>query len=274
MRASRAARPAVAALAGLATLAVPAHAELPLWELGLGLGSLSLPHYRGSEQSHRWVLPIPYGVYRGDILKADRDGARAVLVDRDRVDVDLSLAGSAPTDSSDNRARSGMADLPPTIEFGPNLNLRLAQGTGWKLQARLPLRAVFSLRRDSRPLGFTASPVINLDLRWQGWNLGLQGGPLAATRRYHEHYYGVAAADATATRPAYAARGGYAGWQATLAASRRAGDWWLGAFVRQDSVAGAVFDASPLVTQRRTWAAGLAFSRVFAVSDQRVADDR
>ena len=49
----------------------------PLWELGVGVAGLRLPDYRGSDQSRGYVLPLPYIVYRGTWLKADRDGARA-----------------------------------------------------------------------------------------------------------------------------------------------------------------------------------------------------
>lgn len=256
-----------------AASALPAAAE-PLWELGLGAASLHLPHYRGSEQSHNWLLPVPYAVYRGPILRADRDGARAVLFDSQRVDLDLSLAASAPTRSRDNRARSGMPDLAPTIEFGPNLNVTLAEGSTWKVQARIPLRAVFTLRSDPKGLGYSTSPVLNLDLRVQGWNLGLQGGPLAATQRQHAYYYSVDPAYVTAARPLYNASGGAAGWRLTMGASRRIGDFWLGGFVRADSLTGARFDDSPLVTRRHHLAAGLALSWVFARSSRHVADQR
>lgn len=265
----------VPALLLLGAIAVPAHADKPLWELGIGAGALRLPHYRGSDQAHGWLLPVPYGVYRGEILRADRDGARAVLLDSDRVDVDLSAAITAPTRSSDDRARSGMPDLDPTVQIGPNLNLTLARRPGLKLELRLPVRAVFSVRSRPQGLGWTASPVLNLDLDGvQGWNLGLQGGPMAATRRYHAYFYDVAAAYATAARPAYSARGGASGWHVTAAASRRLADWWIGAFVRADSLAGATFDASPLVRQRSNLSYGLAASWVFAVSGERVAERR
>ena len=52
--------------------ALPAFAiaqEQPLWELGLGVGALRVPHYRGSDQDHGWVLPVPYFVYNGEVLK-------------------------------------------------------------------------------------------------------------------------------------------------------------------------------------------------------------
>ena len=252
----------------------PAHAEKALWELGLGAGALRLPHYRGSEQNHDWLLPVPYFVYRGRFFKSDEDGTRAVLLETERTDVDLSLGASPPTDSRNNRARAGMSDLVPTLEIGPNLNVRLTRGAGWQLDLRVPLRAVVGVRGGVQSLGYTFAPVLNLDVERHGWNFGLQGGPQAASSGFHAYYYGVDPADATATRPAYRAGSGYAGWALTASASRRAGDWWLAGFLQADSVAGAVFADSPLVTRRSHLSLGLAVSWIFKVSDARVADAR
>lgn len=247
--------------------------ELPLWELGLGAAWVHLPHYRGSDQSHDWILPVPYAVYRGQFLRATREGARAVLLDSERYDFDISVSASAPTRSDDNRARAGMPDLPATLEVGPNLNSTLARGAGWKLDLRMPVHAVATVQKRTRFIGWTVSPVLNLDLEVAGWNLGLQGGPRWASRRYHGYYYGVDPEFATATRAAYIAPGGDAGWRATAGVSRRFGALWLGAFVRSDSVAGASFENSPLVRQRHDLAYGLAMSWVFKVSDERVSRD-
>ena len=249
----------------------------PLWELGMGVGGLRLPHYRGSDQSHNLLLPVPYAIYRGKVFRATREGARAVLLDSDRVDVDVSVSASAPTRSGDNVARAGMPDLAPTVAVGPNINWRLARGTAWdsdwRVDLRLPVLAVFTLQRHSQTLGWTANPVLNLDMLWQGWNVGLQAGPMWATRRYHAYFYDVAPAYATATRAAYNAPSGNAGWRWTAGASRRYGKLWVGGFVRGDSVSGAAFEASPLVKQRHAFSVGLAMSWVFAVSDERVAID-
>ena len=262
------------AVVALAALAAAARADQPLWELGAGAAALSVPHYRGSDESHDWLLPVPYFVYRGRILRSDRDGTRAVLLDTERLDFDLSAAASPPTKSGDDRARAGMPDLSPTLSIGPNMNAHLGRGPGWKLDLRVPLRAVFTVGSHPRAIGWELSPVLNLDLQMQGWNIGLQGGPLAATRAYHGYFYDVDAAYATAARPAYRAGGGAAGWAATASASRRLGDWWLAGFVRADSLAGAVFDASPLVRHRSNVTYGVSASWVFKVSDERVAEHR
>lgn len=245
----------------------------PLWEIGLGVGGLRLPHYRGSDQSHFWVLPVPYVVYRGEIFKADRNGARALLLDTDRLEVDLSASASAPTRSRDNHARAGMTDLAPTVEIGPNLNWTVARGEHWKLDLRVPVRAAFTVGSDARHAGWISTPNVNLDVAdWRGWNLGLLAGPVYGDRRLHGYFYGVSAADATATRPAYQARGGYAGATLTGALSRRDGARWIGLFAKFDTLAGAAFDASPLLRQRRQASFGVAVSWVFAAST-RVVDE-
>jgi len=69
----------------------------PLWELGLGVAALQLPDYRGSDQSSNYLLPLPYVVYRGKWLRADRDGARALLIETARAKLDVSVAASVPT---------------------------------------------------------------------------------------------------------------------------------------------------------------------------------
>ena len=271
---TRAVARTLAALAVALGAGSAAAAERPLWELGLGAGALRLPHYRGSDQSHDWLLPVPYVVYRGEIFKADRDGARAVLFESERVDFDLSVSASAPTRSKDNEARRGMSDLSPTLEFGPKINLNLARGSDWKLDLRAPVRAAFTL--DGRPemVGWTATPSINLDLPGRlGWNLGLQAGPVWGSRRWHAYFYDVPVALATPKRPAYRSRGGYAGGQFTAALSRRFERTWAGLFVKYDTLQGAVIAASPLVRQRENLSIGAALVYVFAESSQRVASD-
>jgi outer membrane scaffolding protein for murein synthesis (MipA/OmpV family) len=255
----------------------PASEGQPLWELGMGLAAVHFPDYRGSDQSRTHVLPLPFVAYRGRFLRADRDGARAILFAGRRVEVDVSLAASVPSDSDDNEARRGMPDLPGTFEIGPNVNVELWQSGDrtLKLDLRLPVREAITLQSSPRAIGVTFSPNLNLDVRGfaGAWNLGMLAGPLFADRRYHRHLYGVAPEFATASRPAYEASGGYAGWRAITAFSRRLGHAWLGGFIRYDDLHGAKFAASPLVRRERGLTAGFGISWIFATSSQRVRTD-
>lgn len=251
--------------------------EKPLWELGFGFFLLTSPDYRGSDESRSYLLPFPYIVYRGDVIKISRSGIYSRLFETVRVNLDLSADGSVPTDSSKNLARQGMPDLDATFEIGPSLEICLWRScTGdRKLQFRLPVRAVFSTDFGSiESRGGSAHPNLNFDMTnigpGRGWNFGVAAGPLYATERYHDYYYEVAPLYVTGTRPAYDARGGYSGSRVTLALSKRFQRVWVGAFARYDSLNGAKFEDSPLVRSDHAFMAGLSVAWVFAESERRV----
>jgi MipA family protein len=257
-----------------ALVVAPIKTMKPLWEFGVGVAALRYPDYRGSDQSSSLWLPVPFGVYRGKWLRADRDGARAVLFDSTRVEVDVSVSGSPPTRSKDNLARSGMPDLKAAFEIGPNVNVTLMQPAdgSYKLDFRMPVRAGFTVERSPRSIGYVVSPVMNLDLRrvGGGWDVGLLTGPLFGDARYHNRIYGVDAAFATPQRPAYRAGGGYSGWQSLASLSRRFDTVWVGAFVRHDSLRGAAFADSPLVRRDSALTWGVALSWVLGASTELV----
>lgn len=253
--------------------------DKPLWEAGLGVAALSFPAYRGADQRSNFLLPMPYLIYRGEVFKADRRGLRGELFDSDRIEFSVSAALSPPVSSDEIRARAGMPDLKASFEIGPELDFTL-----WRSPDRarlfrllLPVRAAYTLEGAPRDIGWVAHPKLNLDLAdlpgLAGWNLGVLAGPLYGDKRQHAYYYSVDARYATAGRPAYAAGGGYAGMQYLAALSRRYRDFWVGAFVRYDNLAGADFAASPLVRSRDYVAGGVAVSWIFGESATRVAAD-
>lgn len=274
--------PLVPALMALALASSPAFSqkkEEPLWEAGLGVAGLHFPHYRGSEQSRAYALPAPYFVYRGDFFKADRHGVRGIFYKRDRVDLNLSVGASLPVDSSDNRAREGMPDLKPSIELGPSLDLTLWRSANLrtKLDFRLPLRGAITVESSPRFIGGQFFPHLNLDVKdpagFPGWNLGLLTGPVFTDSRYNRYFYNVGPASATATRPAYdSPGGGFAGVQFLAALSKRFPKYWVGGFARYDTLHGAKFEASPLVTSKRYFAAGIGISWILGESSQRVLE--
>lgn len=255
----------------------PAHAEsLPKWEVGFGAAGLTMPDYRGSDERTDLLLPLPYLVYRGERVQADRNGLRTRLFDSERVEASLSLNGTLPAPSSRNRARAGMTDLKPIVEVGGNLGVRLWEGMAQRarLDLRLPLRSALTVQRAPRAIGLVFSPNLDLKLRdpdgFSGWRVGLQGGPLFASRRYNAYFYSVGPEAATLSRPAYDAPGGYAGSQITFTLSKRYAHAWVGSFLRYDSVAGAVFADSPLVRRRGGLSGGFGVAWVFGQSAQRV----
>lgn len=274
--------PSLFTLALASAAALPAHAEqLPLWEAGAGVAAIKLPDYRGSDHSRTYALPVPYFIYRGEFLKADRNGVRSTLFDNDKVEINVSLNGTLPVNSKDNAARSGMADLRPAVEIGPtaSINLWNSANNKTKLDFRAPLRAAVTVESSPKQIGWLFAPNLNLDIKdpagMQGWNLGMLAGPYFQSRKYNSYFYTVSTSDATAARPVYSAPGGYAGAQFTMALSKRFQRYWVGGFLRYDSLSGAVFEDNPLVKKSNAVSAGIAISWIFGQSSMRVeADDR
>jgi len=267
---------ALAVLFGLTASGVRAD-QLPLWEVGVGVAALSFPDYRGSNERQAWVLPYPYIVYRGEFLQADERRTRGLFFKTGRLELDVSVNGSVPVDSNENAARRGMPDLDATLEIGPALNVLLMQSEKHKtrVELRLPVRAVLASDFSYiRQVGWVFQPHVNADvadaLGYEGWNLGLLAGPLFTDRRYNRYFYAVEPSFATANRPAYSAGGGYAGTQLIAALSKRYREFWVGGFVKWDTLNRAAFADSPLVKDRQSFAAGFAVAWILRESKIRV----
>jgi outer membrane protein len=262
-----------AALAA-AWMAPAAAKEVPLLEYGLGIGAIAFEDYRGSNTTHAYPLPLPYFVYNGKFLKADRDGLRGTLFNQDWVE--LNLSGNATTPVRNDRERSGMPDLRSTLELGPSLDFHLLRSDDARIKfdLRMPLRGALTVEASPKLIGWTFTPRFALDvadpLGFAHWNVGFLVGPLFADRRYHAYFYSVAPQYATASRPAYQASGGYAGTQAITALSKRFPRYWVGAYVRYDTLAAAAFAASPLVQQNSYWSAGIGISWMIHTSSTMV----
>jgi len=264
-----------ALLAGACGTSMAWAEEKPLWELGMGVGAVSFPDYRGSDRQRTHALAVPYFVYRGEFFKADRDGIRSIFFDSDRVQLNLSLAASLPVDSDGNGARRGMPDLKPTVELGPSLEINLWRATDRhaRVDLRLPVRAAYTVKGPVKHVGVTFTPFINLDIDpfgHSGWNLGMMVGPIYANARQHRYFYDVKPEFELPDRPTYRASGGYSGTQFIAALSKRFERYWVGSFVRYDTLRGAAFADSPLVERDRAWAAGVAIAWVLGESSQKV----
>ncbi len=231
-------------------------------EVGLGVGALVTPDYRGSKTYRSYLLPVPYIIYRGKLIRSDRDGVRSDLFRSDQLEFTLSLAGSFQPDSDKNERRVGMPGLDSTVELGPALNINVTGDTlreKWMLT--LPVRAVLTLGRGSpEHIGWLAEPQLSYRFRRDSWNWTFRTGPSFASDAYHEYYYGVGSEHVRADRAQYDARGGYSGFNTQLALSRRTDNVWYGFFVRYYNLKGADFIDSPLVEVDQGGSGGFAVS--------------
>lgn len=247
-------------------LALPAKVQaeeeqhLPLWEIGLGAGAMTMPSYRGSEVQEVYPLPVPYVIYRGDFIKIDREGIRGLLYDSPRLSVDLSADGAMPSTSEEGGAREGMPDLDPVGEIGPSVNYLLHKGEQSLIQLRLPVRAALATDLTFIDhVGWKAHPQLNIEITdvLGGWDLGGVLGPVFADKDYHSYYYEVSRKYATESRAVYRPDGGYSGTSVQVSAGRRFENMWVGMFARYDNLSGAVFEDSPLVETKHSFMAGI-----------------
>ncbi len=234
---------------------VPSSPELalPLWEVNLLNGFIRLPHYRGSDEYNIYAFPLPYLVYRGKILKADREGLKGVFRESEFFETGLSLDGSPPSYQK-NQAREGMSDIGAIVEIGPMIRF-FAAGRE-RLQ---PLHLITAIRMaisvdpadlstNARGVRGEIKAVYRNRTLFENASFGMSAGMDFADRAYNGYFYDVAPDDVTASRPAYRSQGGYAGFSLSLNGQKEIGDRWsLGGYYRWDNLSGSIFRDSPLV---------------------------
>lgn len=232
--------------------------KLPLYEYGIVGLAATIPHYRGSDDYQTYVFPLPYFVYRGEIIKADREGIRGIFWNYKQFETDISLSGNPPAE--DDKAREGMPDLDAIGEIGPALNYyfyRYGERDVLFLQANL--RGAFALDFDH-----------GLEVDHEGWisdfslifrdsqlfkehsiRYHLSGGFQFADADLHNYFYGVSPRFATADRGQYEAEGGYGGFQLSGSILKELTPrLWVSCYGRWMNIDGAVFEDSPLVRTR------------------------
>ncbi len=251
-------------------LAAPTHAAedpLPKWELGLGVAAARLADYRGASHGHTYALPIPYGIYRGDRLRLDREQNRFRIFSAATFSVDWSAALTQPVKSEDSPRRVGMEDLEPALEWGPQLKFALNEH--WALQTRMH---VISTIEDNKlhDRGYTVTP----SLSWQtelphDFSLGMRLGAPFSSQRTHDYYYGVAPAYATTDRPGYDADGGFAGINSQITVSRRTRHAWYGVFLANHFMEHSAIEDSPLIDDKTSWSAGIGATWLLFQSSER-----
>lgn len=266
----------VARLMLLLMLAPVARAEkLPLWEIGLGGGALSVPDYRGSSESHVYPYPFVFPIYRGLRLQADEEGVKGKLLESDRIRFDISLDGNVPV-KSDSDARRGMDTLDPTVQIGPALRVKLwsSEANAQSVIAELPIRAAFAVGSGIDHVGYTAFPRIayrrQFNLFDRKWKWSISGGALFGSDDYHRYYYQVNPGDATPQRPAYEADEGYGGTRFITTLYHRDRKKFISFFAAYDDVNDAVFYDSPLVEQRSGFTVGFLVTWFFFQSKELV----
>lgn len=249
----------------------------PLWEFGLAAYARFGPSYPASEESQLNIIPLPYPIYRGKILRMGDDTDKPVrthLFRRDRIKLDLNFGGNFAANGDDIDARMGMPDLDLLLEMGPELEFQLApEPFGGKMFLSLQARGAVSLdglNPDWR--GVVYSTEFKFERRFQSSEFILRLNPEWGSEDYMDFFYGVAPVYATPERPAYEAGDGYLGTRLSLTLRRAITKKFdIVGGLRFGFYQGATNADSPLFTQETTSGVFLALIWKFWASEKRAA---
>jgi outer membrane scaffolding protein for murein synthesis (MipA/OmpV family) len=249
--------------------------QLPLWEIGAVGFAVSQQAYPGAGQQVNRALALPFVIYRGRYLRADRDSAGVRALKTPRFELDIGFAGAFAARSEEIDARRGMPDLGMLVEAGPRLKWSLAQGAaGERLRLELPLRGVFDLDDGAAHRGMSFEPELAVLHRGEGrWSTRASVSAIVADRRLARTLYEVAPAFSRPERPAYQAHAGLVAWRLAASVRRQiTPDWLLFGFARIDSLAGAANRASPLVRRTAGATLGLGVTYTWRRSERSAED--
>lgn len=262
----------------VATNATPSQAGLPKWEVGLFGMASRVPLYRGSDEYKLYSFPIPYFIYRGEYIQADKDGVRGLFYKGVRFEFELSMSGNPPVNDGDG-ARAGMPELDPLVELGPAARFFIYNGQTIKaIYLEAAARGVFSVDMDNLSPDYeglrSSFSLVLAGIKPQPsskWTAGLKTGVDFSSRDYHEYFYDVEEPYATPERPYYQSEGGYGGASVSGWISRRLFDGVSAAlYARLDNVDGAVYEESPLVRAHNSYMVGAGFTWKIAQSKNQV----
>ena len=249
---------------------------LPLWELGVFGGGLSTPAYPGSVDRTSRALALPFVIYRGEVFRADRSSVGARMVHSKDYEIDLGFSVALPVNSDDVAVRKGMPDLGTLIEVGPRAKFTLARPKpGSQLVLELPLRMALEVGGGVRDKGVVFEPELTYDIRdiGGGWSLGASAGWMFGDQRLNQHFYGVDAAYATATRARYEAQAGLVATRLGLSSSKAlTNDVRISGFVRYETYQGAANLSSPLHLAAHGTSYGMALTWTLGRSALRAKD--
>ncbi|MES2963163.1 MAG: MipA/OmpV family protein [Bdellovibrionota bacterium] len=227
--------------------------EQPKWEAGAGFGYLRFEHYPASTQYTDLAIPFPTFVYRGETLRADdREGAKIFLLKSPDWTLQFGGVLFPPLSSSSNSARTGMIDLPVVVAPGPQLVRTLNENWSAKFGVYQALAASWTSLRTTGGIWegtTTYQHSYELGSTVYGFNEAtttVSFGVMGASQELNELYYGVPAADATASRDAYYANAGLLATQVSFFQSIKRGDLAIYAGGRVSDYGISANRASPL----------------------------
>ncbi len=239
------------------------------WAMGIGLGVFEYNLYPGAKETNRILFPVPYFTFKSPRFEIDR-GIKSFLYHSETIVLDISADFGLPVDSEETQARKGMPDLDFMLQVGPSLEFLITNKNYFDIRFEVPLRVAYALDfNQAENIGYLIEPRLSFNHR-RSIKTGLAHkatiGLKFATQDFHQYYYDVTEAFVTADRPEFNSDSGYGGSFVKYRISYKTGDFIYWAFLRYQSLRGAVFEDSPLVLDKDYYFVGIGFAWIFASS--------
>ena len=190
---------------------------LPRFEFGVAAAALQVPAYPASAVDTNRQFFVPWFIYRSDSLLVKDGGVQLIAYESDRLIIDLGIAGSLNSDTSDTPLREGLPDLDFIFELGPRFNVPLLDVTNNSIRSRVNWETSLriALSTDFRNLDYRGL-VLNTKLGYRAG--GFYNGKLSFNTsvastwlgsQLSEYFYSVPREFATDTRPEFNADAGF-----------------------------------------------------------------
>jgi MipA family protein len=251
-----------------------AQSKLPLWEAGVLGFHIHQLAYPGSDQQIGRSFVLPYFIYRGELLRAERDNVGLRAFKTDTLELDIGFAAALGSSDDDLKVRQGMADLGSLIEAGPRLRWKLHQyDNGTSIRADFPLRAVLDLSDSLNYSGISFEPTLFAEhISADNSFYRVSVSALIGNETLTDYFYQVKADEVMANRPQFDAKGGLMTLRSSVSVAKRWSSKWRSfGFARYEWLQGAVNANSPLVVKQGGWSFGVGLTYIWAVSDVTVS---
>lgn len=193
----------------------------PRFEFGLASAALQVPAYPSSSVNTERLFVLPWFIYRSDKLQVKDGGVQLIAYQSDRLVIDLGIAGSLNSDTSETPLREGLPDLDFIIELGPRFTVPIFDRTdsknrrsrlNWVTSFRFAVSTDFSSLDDR-------GPVLNTQLSYRKDGLfnnklsfDVAGGPTWLGSQLQDYFFSVDPEFVTPDRPQFDAEAGYLGF--------------------------------------------------------------
>lgn len=230
------------------------------FNFGVGYIGFDVNHYKGSDQSKKYNLYMPYVYYKSDNVTADAGIINTRFIRSKYFSMQLTMGANPSVESDSNRARRDMPELLYNFGVGPMAIIHIINDKTFQLQIEHSLRREFETDFSfTRAFGTTNTTYLTTRAQGESWSFEIAIGKMYGDKNFHEYYYNVDDRYVTAERSKFQSNSGFSGDVVIVSAKKQFGDFLIFPFLRYDNIKDAAYHDSPLVKKSEYLMIGAGF---------------